>query len=90
MFILVIFCSRIAVFSFSLLKDERLVVVAEQKPDSPEDLCNKWMTNVLQVRFLPCFSTFKKSFKKVTYLLQVCDFFVVPSVKCCRIEMLSL
>lgn len=36
-------------FGVTVLKDERLVVVVEQKPDCSEELCFKWMSNVIQV-----------------------------------------
>lgn len=36
-------------FGITVLKDERLVVVVEQKPDCSEDQCFKWMSNVIQV-----------------------------------------
>ena len=42
--------SRIAVFSISVLHDERIVVVAEQRPDSTEEDSFQWMSRVLQVR----------------------------------------
>jgi len=45
------FVFRIVVFSINLLKDERLVLVAEQKPDSSEEVCFKWMGNVVQVHW---------------------------------------
>nr|CAB3238033.1 disco-interacting protein 2 homolog C [Phallusia mammillata] len=43
-----VYRGRIAVFGISVLKDERLVVVVEQKPDCSEDQCFKWMSNVIQ------------------------------------------
>lgn len=43
-------CSRIAVFSITVLHDERIVVVAEQRPDSTEEDSFQWMSRVLQVR----------------------------------------
>lgn len=43
-------CSvRIAVFSVSVLHDERIVVVAEQRPDASEEDSFQWMSRVLQV-----------------------------------------
>lgn len=41
--------SRIAVFSVSVLHDERIVVVAEQRPDASEEDSFTWMSRVLQV-----------------------------------------
>lgn len=43
---------RIAVFSVSVLHDERIVIVAEQRPDSTEEDSFQWMSRVLQVRLL--------------------------------------
>uniref|UniRef100_A0A8D0G6T8 Disco interacting C n=1 Tax=Sphenodon punctatus TaxID=8508 RepID=A0A8D0G6T8_SPHPU len=39
---------RIAVFSVSVLHDERIVIVAEQRPDSTEEDSFQWMSRVLQ------------------------------------------
>ncbi|MGH0136687.1 UNVERIFIED_CONTAM: hypothetical protein FKN15_066560 [Acipenser sinensis] len=39
---------RIAVFSISVLHDERVVIVAEQRPDSTEEDSFQWMSRVLQ------------------------------------------
>lgn len=41
---------RIAVFSVSVFYDERIVVVAEQRPDASEEDSFQWMSRVLQVR----------------------------------------
>lgn len=43
---------RIAVFSVSVLHDERIVIVAEQRPDSTEEDSFQWMSRVLQVMLL--------------------------------------
>lgn len=43
---------RIAVFSVTVLRDERIVVVAEQRPDSTEEDSFQWMSRVLQVDLL--------------------------------------
>jgi len=43
---------RIAVFSVTVLRDERIVVVAEQRPDSTEEDSFQWMSRVLQVLVL--------------------------------------
>lgn len=44
------FCPhRIAVFSVTVLHDERIVIVAEQRPDSTEEDSFQWMSRVLQV-----------------------------------------
>uniref|UniRef100_A0A4W5JGM0 Disco-interacting protein 2 homolog Cb n=1 Tax=Hucho hucho TaxID=62062 RepID=A0A4W5JGM0_9TELE len=44
-----IYRGRIAVFSVTVLRDERIVVVAEQRPDSTEEDSFQWMSRVLQV-----------------------------------------
>ena len=44
-----IFLRRIAVFGIPVLRDEKLVVIVEQKPDCEEQLCFKWMSSVIQV-----------------------------------------
>lgn len=36
-------------FSVSVLHDERIVVVAEQRPDASEEDSFQWMSRVLQV-----------------------------------------
>ncbi|KAB0389522.1 hypothetical protein E2I00_003648, partial [Balaenoptera physalus] len=41
-------CMRIAVFSVSVFYDERIVVVAEQRPDASEEDSFQWMSRVLQ------------------------------------------
>uniref|UniRef100_A0A8C8GZK2 DMAP1-binding domain-containing protein n=1 Tax=Oncorhynchus tshawytscha TaxID=74940 RepID=A0A8C8GZK2_ONCTS len=43
-----VYRGRIAVFSISVLHDERIVVVAEQRPDSTEEDSFQWMSRVLQ------------------------------------------
>ncbi|XP_015822172.2 disco-interacting protein 2 homolog A isoform X9 [Nothobranchius furzeri] len=43
-----VYRGRIAVFSVSVLRDERVVVVAEQRPDSSEEDSFQWMSRVLQ------------------------------------------
>ena len=43
-----IFRGRIAVFSIKVLKDERIIIVAEQRPDTTEEECFQWMSRVLQ------------------------------------------
>lgn len=40
---------RIAVFSVTVLHDDRIVLVAEQRPDSSEEDSFQWMSRVLQV-----------------------------------------
>ena len=42
------FAFRIAVFSVKVLRDERLIIVAEQRPDCSEEECFQWMSRVLQ------------------------------------------
>lgn len=44
---------RIAVFSVTVLHDERIVIVAEQRPDSTEEDSFQWMSRVLQVPLVP-------------------------------------
>lgn len=39
-------------FSVTVLRDERIVVVAEQRPDSTEEDSFQWMSRVLQVLHL--------------------------------------
>uniref|UniRef100_A0AAY4EUY7 DMAP1-binding domain-containing protein n=1 Tax=Denticeps clupeoides TaxID=299321 RepID=A0AAY4EUY7_9TELE len=43
-----VYRGRIAVFSVTVLHDERIVVVAEQRPDSTEEDSFQWMSRVLQ------------------------------------------
>ncbi|XP_041804495.1 disco-interacting protein 2 homolog C isoform X1 [Chelmon rostratus] len=43
-----VYRGRIAVFSIMVLHDERIVVVAEQRPDSTEEDSFQWMSRVLQ------------------------------------------
>uniref|UniRef100_A0A8C2CJ08 Disco-interacting protein 2 homolog A n=1 Tax=Cyprinus carpio TaxID=7962 RepID=A0A8C2CJ08_CYPCA len=43
-----VYRGRIAVFSVSVLHDERIVVVAEQRPDASEEDSFQWMSRVLQ------------------------------------------
>ncbi|CAL9688538.1 unnamed protein product [Knipowitschia caucasica] len=43
-----VYRGRIAVFSITVLHDERIVVVAEQRPDSTEEDSFQWMSRVLQ------------------------------------------
>ena len=35
-------------FSIEVLKDERIVIIAEQRPDCPEEESFQWMSRVLQ------------------------------------------
>lgn len=41
-------------FSVSVLHDERIVVVAEQRPDASEEDSFQWMSRVLQVLTVLC------------------------------------
>lgn len=41
---------RIAVFSVTVFYDERIVIVAEQRPDASEEDSFQWMSRVLQVK----------------------------------------
>ncbi|XP_062862253.1 disco-interacting protein 2 homolog A [Trichomycterus rosablanca] len=43
-----VYRGRIAVFSVSVLHDERIVVIAEQRPDASEEDSFQWMSRVLQ------------------------------------------
>lgn len=43
-----IYRGRIAVFSVSVLKDERIIIIAEQRPDCTEEESFQWMSRVLQ------------------------------------------
>ncbi|XP_078537555.1 disco-interacting protein 2 homolog A isoform X1 [Lissotriton helveticus] len=43
-----VYRGRIAVFSVSVLHDERIVLVAEQRPDASEEDSFQWMSRVLQ------------------------------------------
>ncbi|PIK60976.1 putative disco-interacting protein 2-like C [Apostichopus japonicus] len=43
-----IYRGRIAVFSIKVLRDERVVVIAEQRPEASEEECFQWMSRVLQ------------------------------------------
>ncbi|XP_051785009.1 disco-interacting protein 2 homolog C isoform X10 [Erpetoichthys calabaricus] len=43
-----VYRGRIAVFSITVLHDERIVIVAEQRPDSTEEDSFQWMSRVLQ------------------------------------------
>ncbi|XP_062413949.1 disco-interacting protein 2 homolog C isoform X2 [Pungitius pungitius] len=43
-----VYRGRIAVFSVTVLHDERIVVVAEQRPDATEEDSFQWMSRVLQ------------------------------------------
>ena len=47
-----IYRGRIAVFSTAVLREERVVIVAEQRPDCSEEESFQWMSRVLQVSFL--------------------------------------
>ena len=48
MFLLLRCRGRIAVFSIRVLRDERICVVAEQRPDCSEEESFQWMSRVLQ------------------------------------------
>lgn len=43
-----IYRGRIAVFSIKVLKDERIIIIAEQRPDCSEEESFQWMSRVLQ------------------------------------------
>ena len=44
----VVYRARIVIFSIRILRDERIIIVAEQRPDIGEDECFQWMSRVLQ------------------------------------------
>lgn len=44
----VVYRARIVIFSVRVLRDERIIIVAEQRPDIGEDECFQWMSRVLQ------------------------------------------
>lgn len=44
----VVYRARIVIFSIRVLRDERVIIVAEQRPDIGEDECFQWMSRVLQ------------------------------------------
>ncbi|KTG42587.1 hypothetical protein cypCar_00003249 [Cyprinus carpio] len=47
-----VYRGRIAVFSVTVFYDERVVIVAEQRPDANEEDSFQWMSRVLQHQFL--------------------------------------
>jgi len=47
-FVRIIHKGRIAVFSVPVLRDERLVIIVEQKQNCSEEDCFKWMSSVIQ------------------------------------------
>ncbi|OBS60042.1 hypothetical protein A6R68_08839, partial [Neotoma lepida] len=47
-----VYRGRIAVFSVTVLHDDRIVLVAEQRPDASEEDSFQWMSRVLQFLFL--------------------------------------
>lgn len=49
---------RIAVFSVTVFYDERIVIVAEQRPDASEEDSFQWMSRVLQVNHVTSFAMF--------------------------------
>jgi hypothetical protein len=44
----VVYRARVVIFSIRVLRDERIVIVAEQRPDIGEEECFQWMSRVLQ------------------------------------------
>jgi hypothetical protein len=44
----VVYRARVVIFSIRVLRDERIIIVAEQRPDIGEDECFQWMSRVLQ------------------------------------------
>lgn len=55
--LLFLLSSRIAVFSVTVFYDERIVIVAEQRPDASEEDSFQWMSRVLQVNLRQISST---------------------------------
>lgn len=63
---------RIAVFSVTVLHDERIVIVAEQRPDSTEEDSFQWMSRVLQVTPpCHCSSLFLSVFQLPLFMVRV-------------------
>lgn len=60
-------------FSVSVLHDERIVVVAEQRPDASEEDSFQWMSRVLQVPYLLQFTLV--SFNGFSTILHIISFF---------------
>lgn len=57
-------------FSVSVLHDERIVVVAEQRPDASEEDSFQWMSRVLQVPYLLQFTLVSfNSFSKIPHII---------------------
>lgn len=65
-------CVRIAVFSVTVFYDERVVIVAEQRPDASEEDSFQWMSRVLQVNMEQCMK--KMSFFSPTAHLKLQTF----------------
>lgn len=72
---------RIAVFSITVLHDERIVVVAEQRPDSTEEDSFQWMSRVLQVHNRTTVNTHTLTFRASS---------VVSSHKSFKLELLKI
>ena len=47
-FFFLVYRGRIAIFSIKVLKDQRICVIAEQRPDCTEEQSFQWMSKVLQ------------------------------------------
>lgn len=64
-------------FSVTVFYDERIVIVAEQRPDASEEDSFQWMSRVLQV---PChhviYAFISNSISWVYYLLSICTLLV--------------
>lgn len=58
-------------FSITVLHDERIVVVAEQRPDSTEEDSFQWMSRVLQVNALLAYGSGLLTPSPVLYLLLI-------------------
>lgn len=92
MFIHMFFCvlsCRIAVFSIEVLKDERIVIIAEQRPDCPEEESFQWMSRVLQaVDSIHQVGVYCLALVPPNYLPKVCFLKTVLTIFCLYIEFL--
>lgn len=64
---------RIAVFSVTVFYDERVVIVAEQRPDASEEDSFQWMSRVLQVNMHIKIKTPHAKFKHFLSILLHCN-----------------
>lgn len=84
---------RIAVFSVTVFYDERVVIVAEQRPDAGEEDSFQWMSRVLQVKHLSnvfffqhhlCFSDHLECFLNIIFLFFSCSITFRPLIASTR------